>query len=262
MSDNVSPPRWLCYLDEAGDSGGRFGEGSSEFLAIGATFFLASQEADMLTTFDEARAERERIAPFRKFSKSNPQDNFVLTSAMARKPMRLIMVSLHKPSMDGSYVRSNPQSEYQYLVKFAVERVSWLARDAARGNVGDDYKVQLIFSEQKVYPYPDLCEYLNRLESGQERYNCSIEWKYIHPHVLATPHEDERPIHLADIAASAFHKAIEPKKHGMTDDRFLRNLFPILYRRANKCYGLKMFPGRTTAAMRQQGKLLFLDSLP
>jgi hypothetical protein len=110
----------------------------------------------------------------------------------------------------------------------------------------------------KAYPYEELCDYLNRLKGGRERYNCSIEWDYIHPTILHTKHKNEAAIHLADIAASAFHKAIEPKLHGMTDDRYARNLFPGLYRRNGRCYGLKLFPPRAIEEMRRAGALSFL----
>lgn len=253
-------PRLVAYIDEAGDSGNKYGVGSSQFLAVGAVVMAVADEAAILDLFPEARRERGHLRTFRKFCENNEKDNFVLTKLLAQKPVRIINIALHKPSLAGTHIRSNPQREYHYLVKYALERISWLARDAAKLNGGppDENLCQLVFSQQKAYPYDDLCDYLNRLKGGRERYNCSIEWAFIHPTILHTKHKNETAIHLADIAASAFHKALEPKQHGMTDDRFSRNLFPCLYRRNRRCYGLKLFPPRAIDEMRRVGELGFL----
>lgn len=258
----MSEPRLVAYIDEAGDSGGKFGAGSSQFLAIGCTVLAIADLDATLSLFEEARAEREHSRTFRKFSENNEKDNFVLTQKLGKRGVRLVTVALHKPSLDGSHIRSDPQSEYQYLVKYALERVSWLARDSARGGKPEDNRCKLVFSEQKTYPYEDLCKYLNRLQKPNTKYNCSIEWNYLHPTIESEKHKNETPIHFADLAASAFHRAIEPKQHGMTDDRYLRNLLPAVYTRGGKYYGLKLFPPRQIGEMRDKGELGFLKLLP
>lgn len=180
---------------------------------------------------------------------------------MASKPLRIAQVALHKPSMAGSFTRAHHLEEYQYLCKFAIERVSWIARDSAAAKRMPDTKCKLIFSEQSMYPYDSLIEYLGKLRNGRMRYNSSIEWDYIDPEIGYMPHRDEHPIHLADIAASALHKAIEPKRHGMTDDRFQRNLGQAIYRKHSKPYGIKLFPGKEIGEMKEQGSFGFLDIL-
>jgi hypothetical protein len=256
--NDPKPPRLVAYIDEAGDPGNKFGKGSSQFLAMGAVVMALSDEASILQLFDEARTELGKTKGFRKFSENTDKDNYVLTKGMATKPLRIIQVALHKPSLAGSHIRSNPQKEYQYLVKIALERISWLVRDAARGGRPEDHACQLIFSTQRSYPYKDLCDYLNKLRGGREKYNCSIEWPFLHPHVRDRKHANEQGIHLADIAASAFHRALEPKLLGMTDDRFTRNLARCLYRRNGRCYGLKLFPPKVIRQMEEAGELGFL----
>jgi FAD/FMN-containing dehydrogenase len=139
-----------------------------------------------------------------------------------------------------------------------LERISWLVRDAARGANATDNQCHLIFSEQRSYPYEDLCEYLNKLQRGKDQHNCSIEWDYLDQSIESIKHKNEHPIHFGDLVASAFHMAIEPKQHDMVDDRFLRNLIPAIYSRNGKCYGLKMFPPRRIEEMRAAGDLGFL----
>jgi len=261
----VNPPRLIAYLDEAGCAGSKYGEGSSRFLVIAAVVLSADQEDDALAIFDEARAESGHSKCFRKFSKASDGDNFVLTRLLPSKRVRLVQVALHKPSMTGRYTRNHHKEEYQYLVKMVLERVSWLARDAAKksGESGkssdpNDNLCQLVFSEQKLYSYDDLCGYLNELQHGQSRYNCSVEWPFIHPHVRSRKHEDEQGLHLADIAASALFKAIEPLRYGMTDDRFQRNLVKAIARFSGKPFGLKLFPPKEVRAMIANGDFQFL----
>lgn len=258
-----SPPhRLIAFVDEAGDAGGKYGAGSSQFLVIGCAVMALADVPSILSVFDETRAERKHSRELRKFSDTPDKDNFVLTKLLGKKQIRMIQVALHKPSMDGTHLRNNPQDEYHYLVKYALERVSWLARDAARGQPSEHNRCKLVFSEQKLYPYEELCNYLNRLRNGQERYNCSIEWDYLDSSIGYQPHQNEQAIHLADTAASAFHRAIEPKMHGMVDDRFAQNLFPAVYRRKGQYYGVKLFPPREIEKMKERGFFGFLRLLP
>lgn len=49
--------------------------------------------------------------------------------------------------------------------------------------------------------------------------------------------------------------------HGMTDDRFQRNLASVIYKKNSVQYGVKLFPGRETLQMRKDGKFQFLDMI-
>jgi hypothetical protein len=263
MPTEPPEPPLVAYIDEAGDQGSQYGVGSSKFLVIGCAVVAAAEIADTLGVFEETRRERGKTTPIRKFSNSSEKDNFVLTKNLSNKNVRIIQVGLYKPAMAESFIRGDHKSEYFYLIKFAMERISWLARDRAkrRGHYSQNSKCRLVFSEQKQHSYGELCEYLNRLQTGKLRYNCSIEWDYLHDVVTCEPHANEQPIHLADIAASALHKAIEPKAHGMTDDRYQKNLHPALYRRDGRVYGLKLFPAPDIAQMRLKGELDFLKGI-
>lgn len=146
--------------------------------------------------------------------------------------------------MNAPHIRAHHGHEYNYLFKMVLERVSWFARDLYQNQPGQDRNVKLTLSEQKMYPYEEMATYMEKLRKGG--HNCSAEWAFINPDLEVAPHVDEHPIHLADYAASALHMACEPKQHQMTDDRFQRNLHPILYKRRvrgeNRMYGLKFFP--------------------
>src|SRR6185437_1856538 len=248
-------PRLAAFVDEAGDSGDKYAKGSSQFLAMGCTVLAQADLKAILGLFSDARVERGHAKTFRRFSENGEKDNFVLTTLLAKKGVRLVAVALHKPSLTGSHIRSDHQREYHYLVKFALERISWLARDAARGGPPAENRCRVYFSEQKTYPYEDLCDYLNKLQHGRDRHNCRVEWQYIDETIGYARHKNETPIHFGDLVASAFHRAIEPKQHGMVDDRFFRNLLPAIYSKNGKSYGLKLFPPRAIDEMCARGEL-------
>ena len=254
-------PRLICYIDEAGCSGGKYGAGSSQFLTLGAVVYDRTNEASILALFDEARAMRKHDQKFKKFSKGSDADNFVLTKLLATKKLRIAQVALHKPSMDGSYTRSNHQEEFQYLCKFMIERVSWIARDSAAARGISDTKCEIIFSEQKMYPYDDLKNYFKKLRDGRLRYNTRADWQYLAEEIGWTPHENEKPVHLADITASAIFRAVEPRDDIVTDDRFQRNLHPLIYRSRKIPYGLKLFPTREIEEMKKRGCFSFMKLL-
>lgn len=259
-SSDPTTARLVAYIDEAGCSGDRYGNGSSEFLAVGAAVMVsADEDAHVEAIFNGARLERKKDRKFKKFSDSNDKDNFVLTQKIAQQRIRIIQVAAHKPSLDGSWIRKNHKNEYQYLMKFALERISWIARDAAQKEPEKNTKCRIVFSEQKMYSYEDMAEYLRKLK-GNPTHNCRILWEYLDiPERLdAIRHQNETPIHIADIAASAFHRAIEPKDHGMVDERFEINLAPVLYRKNRTLYGVKLFPTQEIESLKNEGRFNFL----
>lgn len=198
---------------------------------------------ETMTAFDEARTERYQDRQFRKFSEENDKGRFVLSQRIASKKIRTAYVAIHKPSMQGSYIRDNHANEYNYLLKMLIERISWAVRDAAQLAGRPNGPCRLVLSEQRMWPYPEMFAYIDRLRAGQ--HNCRAHWEAVsanEPDVIQ--HQNEHPIHLADIAASAFAMAIEPKMHGMTDDRFLRQFAPTIYAKHGKRFGLKIFPDK------------------
>ena len=252
---------FVAFIDEAGCSGDKFGGGSSQFLVMGAVIVRRSNLANVLEVFNEARDERDKdpSVRFRKFSKSSDKDNFVLTKLLGRKPIKAAFVGFHKPSLAGTHIRANHGSEYNYLTKFMLERISWAVRDAPKPC--GDHTTEVIFSHQDLYPLDDLKDYIERLRLGRGRYNTRANWEHLSA-FSDEAHSDESQMHLADLAASSFHMAIEPKMHDMTDERHFRHLLPRLYRgKANKPFGLKMWPESAISDAQKAGRMTFLGGL-
>lgn len=235
--------------------------GSSEYLAMGAIVVRRVNLPHVMQMFDEARAERRKPdgAKFKKFSKSNSKDNFVLTQALGSKPVKVAVIGFHKPSLENTYVRQNHGNEYNYLFKFLIERISWIVRDA--DSAGGDHSTDIILSRQEMYSFDELRGYTEKLKRGRGRFNTRTNWENI-GNIDQTPHQNETEMHLADLVASSFHLAIEPKDHGMTDERFFMNLSKRIYRgREGKPHGLKLWPNEAIEPAKSAGRLLFLDRL-
>jgi hypothetical protein len=241
MTGNLST--FTAYVDESGCSGNKFGDGSSQFLAMAAVIIRDDWLPEVMGVFDEARQERAVAVSFQKFSKETDKNRFVLSRLIGQRKVGTCFVAIHKPSMQGSYIRANHSNEYNYLLKMLIERVSWAVRDAKTLPNRQNGPCSIVLSEQRMYPYDAMFDYFQKLRNGA--HNCRAEWGWIadtEPAVIQ--HNNEQPVHLADIAASAFAMAIEPKMHGMTDDRFFRNFSSTIYRKHGKTFGLKLFPDR------------------
>ena len=253
MEPNLS--NFTAYVDESGCSGDKYGTGSSSFLAMGAVIVRDDFLQDAVSVFKEAREEIGHKNEFRKFSEENDKRRFVLCRGLAGKRLRTAFVAIHKPSLAGSYIRDNHANEYNYLLKMLIERISWAVRDAPQIAGQVTGTCRLVLSEQRMWPYPEMFSYLQKLRGGS--HNCKAHWPAMsgaEPDVVK--HLNEQPIHIADLAASAFAMAIEPKMHGITDDRFFRLFGPTIYSKYGRKFGLKIFPDKEM--QEQSTKLLKL----
>lgn len=266
MTSASSDCSYVAYIDEAGDAGSKVGAGSSQFITMAAVILPTWQPDLPSELFGHAHAMRKgqkKGKPFKKFSESTEADNFLLTKLFDVYGIKIVQVAFHKPSMKGLWMREHSRSEYCYLCKVTIERVSWYVKESLAPNDPGNGKCSIVFSENKAFPYKAIDDYFQKLKWGQARYNCRIEWDHIVGNFTTQRHDDESAIHLADIAASALYRACEPsaKNYGMTDDRFERNLLPCLARRPGAVYGFKMFPKEARPTLEAAGELGFLRHL-
>lgn len=125
---------------------------------------------------------------------------------------------------------------YLYTLRFLLERLSWLARD-------QDRLLTYTLSHVVRFKIAKLRQYEAVLRVLPD---CRIEWSALNPKggYINQPHRVEL-LQLADTAASATFAAFESDTFGNTEQRYLRELAPRLYRRPPgplTTYGLKMHP--------------------
>ncbi len=233
---------------------------------MSAVVFRRSNLKEVLDVFDETKflvnwhaTGRQVCRSINKFSKTKPKTNFVLTRLLGRKPVRTAHICFYKPELENTHIRQNHGNEYNYLLKFLIERISWIARDAPTHGDGI---CDLVMSTQQMYDTEDILAYIDKLRRATSgRYNTRANWRHV-GEVSEMPHLNETETHLADIAASAFHLALEPKLYGMTDDRMFMNLRKTVYRGRNDApHGVKIWPESCKDPERRHGRMRFIDSL-
>lgn len=250
---------FIAFIDESGCHGNRYEDGSSEFLIMSAAI-LPTWWLNVAAPFDHARLILQDGKAFKKYEKISQPRRFLLTNLLKFYPITTIHVALHKPTYEESHIGRNATEEYAYLIKLTLERISWHARDMAHGSDPATGKTALVFSKRDALPYEDIKLYLRRLKRGRGAYNCSVEWAFIDEDFQVQRHTNEQPVHFADIAASGFHDALK-SRHGVPDDRFIRNLGPTIYRRDGKIQGMKFFPSKAEEMLRRLGYLEFMQLL-
>lgn len=139
------------------------------------------------------------------------------------------------PAGDLAYI-ANPDPMYLWAVRLVLERVSWYIRDHGGGAAVVTFAHVRRFQTQKLHDY----------RQALERSDTSIEWTAFagHPFKIGSPDRVEL-LQVADTAASALFRAVEPDEFGNVERRYLEELAPKVYRRSTRpvtSYGLKVFP--------------------
>lgn len=134
----------------------------------------------------------------------------------------------------------NDDRAYLYTLRFLLERMSWLARDRGR-------ELNYTLAHIVRFKMETLREYEAILRDDPR---CQVAWQAVSAHGgrLDQPSRIEL-LQLADVAASATAVAFEPDAHGNTEQRYLQEIGPRLYRRGTApltSYGLKMHPWSET----------------
>jgi len=118
----------------------------------------------------------------------------------------------------------------------------------------------LVFSNRGEMDYKSLASYLHLLEESAEhfRYNGAPNIFKRDQVEVYTPGK-RAGLQIADAVASSFFFAVEESHFGLTEDSYVRALFPRMYRHDDIVweYGIKMFP-KECEAERQKGNCLVI----
>lgn len=145
----------------------------------------------------------------------------------------VVVCKRHLPS--GDALIEDVPAQYNYTFRFLLERLSWIA---------ERRHTQLTYVAATLGSAPP--EGLASYEQALRHSRTSIKWDHLtEPAGIMLPQADEPLLNLADIAASATAKAVEPDSWGLVEPAYLRNLAPALYRSRDgnvKRYGIKLHP--------------------
>ncbi len=243
---------FVVYIDESGDQGFTFRTpspaGSSHWFILGALVVRDKNDLQCVEAMRNVRNALGRPALAHiHWRKLKHHDKVFYAQALAKLPARLIAACVHKPSIRDRTTFQQKDVLYFYAVRYLLERVSWLARDAAVAGEGDG-RARLVFSERTHMSYADLLSYLTRLKHSQ----LAGEDVRIHfpslclesDKVTVLQPQKRAGLQLGDAWTGAAWNSLEEDKYGNREPRYARILCPLLYRHSGSSegYGLKLIP--------------------
>jgi hypothetical protein len=248
---------YRVYVDEAGNRG--ISADSGCHFVVSAIIVADSTDAVLRAELADLRASLKRHpGHVLHFVKLGHSQRLKAVQDIAKFSFAAITnVIVHKdligqplPAGNMAYV-SKPDPMYLWALRLLLERISWFVDD----NGGEEAIVT--FAHLKGFKVQKLHDYRRLLETSG---GLGIRWPVFrgHPFRVNTPRAVEL-LQIADIAASALYRAIEPDDYGNTEPRYLEELRSKLYRRhpaAVTSYGLKTFPAKASAP---GGSLEFLN---
>ena len=219
---------YRVYVDEAGDRG--ISPASNRHFVVSAVIVEDAHDVKVRTQLAALRRVLRRhpghVLHFVKFSHSQ---RLKAVQDIAGFPIATIVnVVIHKdligqpmPAGEMAYI-SRPDPMYLWALRLLLERISWFVVD----NGGTDAIVT--FAHLKGFRAKKLHDYREALETSD---GVAIRWDPFegHPFRVDNPRSVEL-LQVADTAASALFRAIEPDVYGNTERRYLGELAPKLYR--------------------------------
>jgi len=231
---------YVVYVDEAGDRG--WGGRSSPVFAMSGVIVKQSDDyvlRRMLRDVNVAMQQpADRVLHWAENIREH-SDRKMVATRLAALPATFVNIILCKDSLMGSGTRlSDPEAQYNYLVRYLLERISWYV-DQNHG------LATLRFAHVRRFKYKNLNAYLDHLRQVD---GSSISWSALkngqRPHI-EQPHE-RRGLQVADLLAGSVYAAVRPDRHGEQEPEYLRRLSARLWTgRTNKLstYGLKVVGG-------------------
>jgi hypothetical protein len=239
---------YRIYIDEAGDRGHR--PNSSDHFVVSAIVIRDSDDAAVRAHLATLRTAVGRhvghVLHFRNLTHSRKIKACQDIAAMPIAAITNVILCKRKiagtlPS-DGHAFIKQADPMYLYAIRLLLERISWYVDEHGGGPAIATFARLTRFKSAKLHNYRAALSY-STTEIRWDAYG-------VHPFRLNHPNTIEL-LQVADATASAQFKAVEPDAYGNREDRYLRQLRPLLYRRgiANiTSYGLKVFPASEAEA--------------
>jgi hypothetical protein len=237
------PPTHRVYIDEAGDRGLKFGNGSTRFFTVGAVIVRDDDEASVRQQLAVLRSELGR-APgdtlhFQKLTHTHRRRACRTLADLGTVTVATVTIckrTITDPATGSATQIATADGMYLYALRMLLERVSWFIRDSPDAGTG-----LVTIAHLKRFTRAHLDDYVAKLRSSSS----NVAWASFgdHPFKISTPGILDM-LQVADIAVSGVFKALEPDKFGETERQYLERLAPAIYRRGGKptTYGLKVFP--------------------
>lgn len=261
------PPSYdyVAYIDEAGDTGinhvkPRSFPGASEWFIVSGALIRARDEPNVSgwiqATFDALRSRQLRDIHFQKL---NDERKRIACSMIAGTETRFFVIISNKQNMQGYKnlrAASIPSDNWFYcwMTRVLLERITDYVYADSIKRYGEPRHVKLEYSERGGLRYSQMQAYYEwiRLKSSSGAIPLFLPWGRLRFEVLhhelfnVFRHELRDGLKLADIAASAFFKAVDVHDTGACNPEFAKLLTPRMAAApaTNQIggYGVKLLP--------------------
>lgn len=226
-----------AYIDESGDEGFVTmtvpGQGSSEWLVVGAVIVPEERDRELSHAVDELRKLLNRPPPkplhFRDLKHNTKRASM---DKLATYDFVFSIVALWKPPQGAGKSFPRPPYMYNWACRLLIERLTWYADELGR-------TLNLFFSNRASTSYADLQTYMEWIQNDpdcQIRRGCIQTFKPVNQTV--------KLVQVADFYTSAAASAIEPDSFGNCEEDYLLRVKAQLYRRYGNLfsYGFKGWP--------------------
>ena len=240
------------YIDEAGDEGFDFSKRTAEWFIISAV--ITRQENDLETLKNIVKETRLKLRYNEKqelhFRKMKHEMRIPYLNLIATSRVRAVIVAIHKPSLREQEKFRQNNRLYFYVCRLLLERVSWFCRDSfVAGKHKGDGTIKLIFSKRKNMSYENFRDYIRHLCFSKNTSDVRIVWNCVKTEqISALAASQSMGLQVADALASSAYQSLNKSDYGYVEDRYMRILYPILYRYGKNIwgYGFKIFPENET----------------
>lgn len=231
---------FLRYIDESGDEGFKFKEGSSEWFILAGLITTVLDDPLTIETVNEVKSEID--LPEKKqlhWKKLHHLEKKYYATEIIKKKCHAVVIAVYKPEIIEREKFQGRYLLYFYTVRYLLERVSWCIRDLHNMNPQDKGLTKCIFSNRAGMSYEELKNYLKKLKGKSESgHDIRIDWNHIDPeHVVASASGKLKGLQLADAIAGAFYNGFESSKTAKQRPDYALILKPIVYRHKGVYWG-------------------------
>lgn len=250
------------YVDESGDEGFAFGEGSSEWFVLSAIITHMADDLDAVKVVDVVRQRLGR--PEKKplhFRDLRHEHRLVYVDEIARRPLKVASVLVHKPSLNEPEKFGERYRLYFYTARYLLDRVSWCCRDHRHAGDAGDGTADIAFSNRSSMSYQELRAYVNALDAQTSMFDVRVDWSVIRAdQIWAFTPGRLMGLQVADALAGSFFYATQASQYGFTEDRYARMLKPVVYHHRGRYlgYGIKLWPREVEARLGGEERLAWI----
>jgi len=240
-----SKPTFRVYIDESGDEGFQFGNGSSNWFVLSAVITRISDDLPTVKLVDEVKTFLKKPAhKVLHFRDLRHEHRLPFVDRIAKANLKTVTVIFHKPSIKEAEKYRERNRLYFSAVRYLFERVSWYCRDHKTGHDAGDGSAEILFSNRSGMSYQEMKEYIGLLNQKTDVQDVRMEKAIIRENqIYAYSPGRMMGLQIADAIASSHYFAVEPR-YGHVEDRYVRILKPTVYHHQGSYlgYGVKFWP--------------------